>query len=767
MKNRVYTIYKKSVIICFILIVPLSAILYQDKNNQINLFPNMIGTEKIDSLNNYILSFGKNNPDLRMEIGRKCYELSKKENYKFGLLQATYNIGASFFHQSYFDSALTYYKEGYKYANSLNNLDWKMNFETNIGQVFSNKYHFDSANVYYSLGMESAKLIKDTSAVGYLYNSMGAVYWKKGEFLNAIKYYKLGLKINREQGNYNRVARSLNSIGSSYWNLKNNILALEYYLEALEVQKYYLGVISPLTLNNIALLYLELNDIALAEKYVAEGLKNAKLKTSILGEGYSYLNMGDLNFKKKKYNKALEYYNKAITFYEKLKDKNGIAQILNKIGEVFLITNQLKLAEKKFLEAYEISEVNRLKLTQTESLINYCRILLYQNKNSEVRTNLDQALQLAEEGSFAESKLKIFELKSEVYEKLKDYKTAILFQRKYVTLKDSLFNEKRLHIFSDTKEKYEAAEKEKRNSELQHINEIQILELESQEKEKLYVIALSIFSLFVIIYLTYLNTQRKKRNTALQKANNEVKIINEKLNETNKLLQKSNSTKDKFFSIISHDLKNPFNTLLGASEILQTDFYEMTNEENKELIDLIAKDSQKLYALLENLLYWANSQTGELKANRTNILLNQSISEIVVLFSSSAKEKNISIDVDIPESLIIVFDKFMFSTVIRNLLSNAIKFTNVGGKILFVARELNGIIELLVIDEGVGIEENNLQKLFDESSDYRELGTNDESGTGLGLILCRDFVKENSSKIEVSSKVGKGTTFKLILEKPK
>jgi len=212
MKNRVNTINRKIIIISFILIAPLSAVLYQDTNYQINLFPNIIGTAKIDSLNNHVLNFGKNNPDLRREIGRKCYELSKKENYEFGLLQGAYNIGASFFHQSNFDSALTYYKVGYKYANSSNNLAWKMNLATNMGQVFSNKYQFDSANVYYNIGMESAILHKDTSAVGYLYNSIGATYWKKGEFLNSIKYYKFGLKIHRKQGNYKRTARSLNII---------------------------------------------------------------------------------------------------------------------------------------------------------------------------------------------------------------------------------------------------------------------------------------------------------------------------------------------------------------------------------------------------------------------------------------------------------------------------------------------------------------------------------------------------------------------------
>ncbi len=760
-------IIKKIFFFSLVSTLAFSATLYQDTLNDIYLFKNIRGTAKIDSLNKHALSLGRNSPELRLEIGRKCYELSQMANYEFGLIQSSYNIGAGYFHQSKFDSAKIYYENGFNLADITSNLTWKMNFATNLGQVFSNLYQFDSANVFYTIAMENGELVRDTSAIGYLYNSIGAIFWKKGEFVNAIKYYKLGLKIHRKQNNYKRINRSLNSMGSSYWNLKNNILALEYYLEALKVQSKYLEVSSSLTLNNVALLYLGLNDIALAEKYIEDGLKSAKATPSILGEGYSYLNYGDLSLKKKMYIEALEYYNKSMKFYGQLKDKNGIAKILNKIGEVYLLTNEYELARKKFLKAYKISMNNRLRLTQTESLINYCRIQINQGNNDQVRENLEKAFGFAEEGNFAESKLKIYELQAIAHENLRDYKTTVIFLRKYEALKDSLFNENGLRILSDTKEKYEVDQKEKKNNELQHINKIQILELENQKRDKLLIITISIFSFFVIIYLIYRNTERKKRNTALEKAKREVEIINLKLNETNKLFQQSNSTKDKFFSIISHDLKNPFNTLLGATEMLHLDFDEMSDKDNKELIEIISNDSRKLFSLLENLLFWANSQTGKLKSNKANIFLHQSVSEVVVLFYSSAKDKNITIEIDIPKSVLIVFDQFMFSTIVRNLLSNAIKFTSNGGKIIVKAKEQNGIISLKVIDEGVGIKKENLKKLFDESSNYRELGTNNEKGTGLGLILCHDFTKENNAEINVSSELGKGTTFELVLEKGK
>jgi len=757
---------KKSVIIYFILGLSLSVTAFQrsDSVDEVELFQNIKGLAKIDSLNNYAIELGKINPELRQKIGRRCYKLSKNENYKLGQIQSLFNIGAGFFHLTNFDSAQAYYKKSYKLAAGSNNLTWKMNLATNLGQVFSNKYQFDSANVYYKIGVDNAVLVNDSSAIGYLYNSMGAAYWKKGEFPNAIKYYKLGLKIHKKFGNYRRIARCYNSIGSSYWNLNNNILALEYYLGALEAQSHYSELSSSITLNNVGLLYLGLEDTLLAKKYFKEGLKNAVVANSVLGTGYSFLNLGDLNFKRGKYNRALELYNKSITYYQEIKDKNGIAQILNKIGEVYFKTKQYKLAEKKFLEAYRISKDNRLKLTQTESLINFCRIQIYQGKSNKVGQNLDRAFMLAKEGNFAQSKLKIFDLQSIVNENLKNYKLALFYKKKHEVLRDSLFSENSLRILSDTKEKYESQKREKANIELQHLNNIQKLDIENKKNIMLYTTSGTVFSVFVIIYLIYLNNLRKKRNRALLLAKKEVELVNEKLNRTNELLLHANSTKDKFFSIISHDLKNPFNNLLGATQILKSDYFEMSDEDKIELVQIISNDTNKLYSLLENLLFWANSQTGKLKANKTNIFLYQIVYDTYLLFKSSAESKGITVEIDVPKSLVVSFDEFMLSTILRNLLSNAIKFTYKGGRVMFTAKVVGDKIHLYVKDEGVGIKKDNIVKLFDESSNYKELGTNKEKGTGLGLILCYDFVKENNAEIKVSSVVEKGTTFELILE---
>jgi len=764
MKNRVYRLTKKIIIISFIVGAFLSKISSQDSSNQIEWFPTIA---RIDSLNNYALNLEKSNIELRKLIGQQCYKLSELNNYELGLAQSLNNIGASYFHKMSNDTALTYFKNAFYYANKIGNREWKTKTAINIAETFSEQHLFDSSIVYYKKGMSNAVHSKDSISISKIYNLFGVTFWRKGRFNQAIKYYKASLKINKKLDNPEKTTRVLNNIGASYYQLGNYNLALNYYIEASKTRKKFSNESSPVFINNIGLVYLKLKEISNAGINFNRALKIAEETNDLLGKGYSYLNLGDLFFQTGEYDIALENYNKSLKLYEKLNDINAVTKIGNRIGEVYIKTDRLKLAKKKFIEAYKISKKNGLKLTQTESLINYCKTSILRGKNKGVKTNLENAYNLALEGGFAESRLKVLELQSQVFENLKDYKSALAYHKKHHILNDSLFNEKSIRIISETKAKYETGKKERENNRLLYLNSIQKLELENQTRENIYITIASVVFFFIIVYLFYLNSQRKRRNKELLKAKKEVEEINLRLNETNKLLENSNSTKDKFFSIIAHDLKNPFNTLLGASQLLNSDEGEMEEEEKKELIEIISNDSNKLYSLLENLLFWANSQTGNLHAKKINIHLHKLVTEIVALYRSSLDNKNIKVEIEISEQIIINFDEFMFSTIIRNLLSNAMKFSYSDSKILIIASEMGNKVSLKIIDEGMGIEEKNLRNMFSESSDFRELGTDNEKGTGLGLILCKEFISENNSNINVTSKIGKGTTFELILEEEK
>ena len=233
----------------------------------------------------------------------------------------------------------------------------------------------------------------------------------------------------------------------------------------------------------------------------------------------------------------------------------------------------------------------------------------------------------------------------------------------------------------------------------------------------------------------------------------------DQLNETNAELQQINASKDKFFSIISHDLKSPFNTILGFSELLHDQIKNKEFEEIELYSELVYKSANKAFDLLMNLMEWTRSQSGRMKFNPERFIFTQTIEELASFFREIAGQKGIQIVTNLPISIEISADKPMISTVLRNLISNAIKFTPNDGIIYITCQKKEKEVLFSIKDTGVGIPESSIPKLFRIDEHYTTEGTNQEAGTGLGLILCREFIEKHNGQIWVQSTEGKGTTF--------
>jgi len=232
---------------------------------------------------------------------------------------------------------------------------------------------------------------------------------------------------------------------------------------------------------------------------------------------------------------------------------------------------------------------------------------------------------------------------------------------------------------------------------------------------------------------------------------------------TEEELRLLNATKDKFFSIIAHDLKNPFNSLLGFSELLKNDFESYNEEEVKRFIGIIHESSKHGFDLLENLLQWSRSQTGRIAFLPDRVNLRDILNGCVDLLKSTADKKEIRIYTDLQDDLEVFGDIEMLSTVFRNLISNAIKFTPRGGRIKIKSHLNTKSISVSVIDTGVGIPEDKIPDLFRIDKQVSTFGTGNEKGTGLGLILCKEFIDKHKGKIKVSSERKNGSEFKVIL----
>lgn len=239
----------------------------------------------------------------------------------------------------------------------------------------------------------------------------------------------------------------------------------------------------------------------------------------------------------------------------------------------------------------------------------------------------------------------------------------------------------------------------------------------------------------------------------------EQRRMEKQLIESEASLRKLNATKDKFFSIIAHDLKSPFNSILGFSDILKNQARSFDIREIESYATIINSSAQHTVSLLENLLDWARMQQGQMVFSPKPLNLYNLSLDVIELASETAGQKNIDLIINIPEQMIITADEDMLKTVIRNLISNGIKFCNPGGSVEISANQKNGEAQISVIDKGIGISSENISKLFMIDSGFTTSGTKHEKGTGLGLVLCKDFIGKHGGKIWVESHLEKGSKF--------
>lgn len=246
----------------------------------------------------------------------------------------------------------------------------------------------------------------------------------------------------------------------------------------------------------------------------------------------------------------------------------------------------------------------------------------------------------------------------------------------------------------------------------------------------------------------------RRKNVELQEINDNLeKIVEERTKE----LATANATKDKFFSIIAHDLKNSFNGLLGYSNILLSDFDSFKDEDKINMISAIKQVSESTYKLLQNLLDWARVQTGVIPFNPELFALRGLLDDEYYMQRKLAEQKSIKLELIIPEDLQVTADHNMIATVVRNLISNAVKFTKSEGNVLITLKKEENWAEISIKDSGIGISKENIAKLFQVNENFKTFGTNNEEGTGLGLILCKEFVQLNKGEIHINSEMGVGT----------
>ncbi|MFC2151779.1 ATP-binding protein [Bacteroidota bacterium] len=249
----------------------------------------------------------------------------------------------------------------------------------------------------------------------------------------------------------------------------------------------------------------------------------------------------------------------------------------------------------------------------------------------------------------------------------------------------------------------------------------------------------------------------------LKKAKKTISLQKEEIENHRELLKELNASKDKFFSIIAHDLRNPIAGFLNLTEILTNNFDVFSEKESKEFIEVMNQASKQLYNLMENLLQWSRAQTGSITYEPKFISVKRMVDDTVDALMINIENKRIKVNVSVDEKTAVYVDENMITTVIRNLISNAIKFSNPEGLISVRCTQQDTFVEVSIVDNGVGIKKEDQKKLFRIDHHVTTVGTSEEKGTGLGLILCKEFVEKNGGKIWVESDINKGSSFTFTL----
>jgi signal transduction histidine kinase len=469
-------------------------------------------------------------------------------------------------------------------------------------------------------------------------------------------------------------------------------------------------------------------------------------------EAEANFQLARIETEKGSYEKALELFKTSLAQQRALHDKEKEAICLNEIGGLYALMKNTEKALANYVVALEIWEA----LGNKEGLAtvyNNVGALYYKDGNIErAKLNLELALAAAKEAQSQQQMRKSYEYLSLVFKDLKGFERALAYKEDYISITDFMQQELDEQKLLEAQNKYEAEKKESQIQKLENIKAARENELKEEKQTKNLLTTIVVFAMVVLLLVFYGYLSKRKTNKILQVANNTVR-------EQNTKLQELNATKDKFFSIISHDLKGPLNSLTSFSSLLINHTDSLSKDEIKMLAKDLDKSLKNLFALLENLLEWSRSQTGNIEFKPEPFDIVALLKQNQELLQQQAQNKKISIVLEGDASHTISAHRNSVTTVVRNLISNAIKFTPAEGKITLKTSAVDQKIVVSISDNGVGMSKEVMDKLFRIDTKHTTKGTADEKGTGLGLILCKEFIEKNGGRIWVDSTVGKGSTF--------
>jgi len=620
------------------------------------------------------------------------------------------------------ESATQYGNKALQLINDNENfLKYKPQILNYLGVVNRNKGDYNYAMNYYLEALDIATKLGDNIQIAYSNNNLGGVYTLKGDYLNAISYLQKALDYFTRENDFAGMGYVCVNLRNLHRHMDEYKVALDYFNQAIEYKKNVQDTIGiAISMNLKAIVLFKSGEFSKAQK-IYQQLQPIYIHNRDQ-KGLSFIKyyLGLIALKKKNYHQAVEYFENAEQINTSVGNKKGVgAALINKaLALAYLgdFKNALNTIESGSIIANEIGDLE----VQRDAYKNY----------------------------------------SDIYYLMNDYKRAYIYLQKYQETFQKYNDQLTKDRIASLRVKNELDKKKDRTKYLEKRNALLEdnvkLDKEKIKYQRYFLILLVVAIIFIVIPFFVLIRKNIKKHD-----------FNEELQQKNKELIEANQTREKFLSIIGHDLKNPFNSVLGLASLLVEEWDALPNTEKKTIVYEIHNSGNNIYELMDNLLLWAKNQSKTIKLHQQQFDINEYIIEVYEIFRSQANFKNIKIDLNIGQNNMVYADPNMISTVIRNLMSNALKFTRKEGLIQIELKNKDTEIEFAISDNGKGIPPEDLKRILDEQDAYSTKGTTNETGTGLGLLVVQDFVRKNNGLFWVESVVDSGSTFRFTLPKYK
>lgn len=604
-------------------------------------------------------------------------------------------------------------------AQALADLTWK-NREKNTGMAIE----------FALKGIEIAEANNDNAALARLYNYLGVVYQHyKHEIPTAIPYYYRGLKTSLLVNDSVEIGYVYNNLGDAFYDIGNLPLARQYAEKSAEVFTK-IGNIRGMAYSyiNMGLISRVSEEYETALDYFSEAVELRKSLADPIGIASATLEVARTLDNMQRYDSAMLFYRRAFRMNMELDNKNYVAYSFQGIGGLFMQTQQYDSALYYYKEALPLVRSRKNISGIIDSQLGIAEALMHLDQADLAAGFYDEALLKAKVKGTTNDILKVYSARADFFHHGKQYEKAYNNYKNYVHIFDSVYTGLQFQTLAEVETRFRITE------ELNHMNKD--LAMKNQQQ---------VFSIVVILLLLAITV------TLVMRYRVKVQLTKE--------LADSNQLKNKVFSIISHDLINPFNILKGFSELLLEKLKNKDYGKAEEYANIIHQTAGETNKLTQNLLNWARAQRDSIEVRATPVQLEEILQGAKLNAQSQADRKRVRVTIHNRYSGNVLADKDLIMTVLLNLLSNAIKFTKPGGDVELITETRRKEVLISVKDNGIGIPSENIPKLFREIESVSTPGTENEKGTGLGLLVCKEFVELHHGKIEVTSEPGKGSVF--------